>query len=142
MIWLNKELSTLRKMGQALGLEWDPIDAVLREQVAMIPLGRSGGRRSKDEKLLNAEPTGIEYGGERSSDVAARRTEIRNMMRSDPRISTRDICKRLDYRGIPVPDSWTIEGKVTWQETLLKYPNKVHKLISVDRARIRTLRKS
>jgi hypothetical protein len=141
MIWLNKELSTLRKIGQEVGLDWAPMNTIFREQVDMIPAARSQAASSKHREIRSVESSGAMRGGNRDPDVAARRTEIENMMRTNPRVSTQEICKRLDYRGIAVPDSWTTEGKVTWQETLKKYANRVHKIISVDRGIILNIKK-
>jgi hypothetical protein len=75
--------------------------------------------------------------GERSQEVAARRAELRNMLRGTRKPTAKDVCKRWDATGIRVPEKW--QGRfATWQDAYAdpQMRANVKKLISTDTSRI------
>ncbi len=66
------------------------------------------------------------------STVAGRNAEI---FRSR-HLSTLDICKKLDFHSIPVPEKWEEDGITTYVDAYYrndKYRNRLQKLISLAR---------
>jgi hypothetical protein len=88
------------------------------------------------------ESTGADIRGERDPTVAARRTELRNMLRSGKRPTALSVCKRWDSRDISVPESWKEEGIQTWQHAFQKqtHRSRTKKLISKDSKAIQSPR--
>jgi hypothetical protein len=80
--------------------------------------------------------------GERNPNVSARRTELRNILRSvewsDLKDKYKTVCARWDSHNIKLPEPWYKQGVTTWMEALGNRrlrPN-VKKLISTDIRRI------
>jgi hypothetical protein len=51
------------------------------------------------------------------------------------RLSAREICKRLDLEGVPVPDAWTDVQDFAHAYELARYQNRLKKMISKVRSR-------
>ena len=92
--------------------------------------------------LEHSEPElfGPEIRGERDPTVAARRTELRNMLRSGKTPIILSVCKKWDSVGIKVPEAWVQEGITTWQQAHRQptHRNRVKKLVSKDSAFIKS----
>jgi hypothetical protein len=91
-------------------------------------------------KAPKQESTAAEIRGERDPTVAARRAELRNMLRSGKPLTTLSVCKRWDSQDVQVPEAWREEGIATWQEALKRqtHRGRVKKLVSKDSKFIRS----
>jgi hypothetical protein len=96
---------------------------------------KQANKSGKDSiKTPKQKLTGAEIRGERDPTVAARRAELRNMLRSGKRPTALSVCKRWDSRDINVPESWKEEGIESWQQAFQKqtHRSRTKKLISKD----------
>lgn len=105
-------------------------------------VGRTLGKKSP-KPLADpgrGELIDVEIRGERDPNVAARRAELRNMLRSGKTPTTQSVCKRWDSENIKVPEAWTEEGIATWQKAfqLQTHRGRVKKLVSKDSNFIRS----
>ena len=99
-------------------------------------------RETPDPKAQASAPSGAPQSpirGERDTNVAARRTELRNMLRSTKRQPTaREVCTRWDFHNIPLPDEWQKKGFKTWTQAYddRAFRQNVKKLVSTDIRRV------
>jgi hypothetical protein len=91
-------------------------------------------------KDRQTESKDLEIRGERDPTVAARRAELRNMLRSGKRPTALSVCKRWDSQAIKVPEAWREEGVTTWQQAFQKqtHRSRTKKLISNDSKSIKS----
>jgi hypothetical protein len=91
------------------------------------------------EKHVDDESPGAEIRGERDPMVAARRAELRNMLRPGKPITTQSVCRRWDSSNIKVPETWIDDGIKTWQEAFQhqSHRGRVKKIVSKDSSFIR-----
>jgi len=76
--------------------------------------------------------------GERDRDVAARRAELRNMLRSNKHPTAKQVCTRWDFCDIKPPEAWQEKGFTTWMKAYddRGFQPNVKKLISTDKRRV------
>ena len=128
-------LDELRNAADDMCLDWERAETLLREF-----LGEDKKRRHTVQRTPQGSQNSsgrLSLTGERDPNVAARRTELRNMIRSGQCPSALTVCIRWDSRGIPVPYRWQLLGISKWQEAIKKCPQNVYKLISVDKLKIK-----
>jgi len=101
------------------------------DALAEKPSSNSGKPSLQPPPQVSIKP---EIRGERDPTVAARRAELRNMLRSGKKLTSLEVCKRWDSKNIKVPESWGEEGITTWQHALRQqtHRSRVKKLVSKD----------
>lgn len=127
-------LDELRNAADEIGMQWERAELLLREILHNHHDGPRARHASSKAQGGPLDPSPIV--GERDGNVARRRAALRTMMRSRQPPHALDICAEWDDLKIPVPDSWPPDVS-SWQQALKRWPNKVHKLISIDRRKIR-----
>jgi hypothetical protein len=139
---LSAPIKTVRQRANKVGLDWEHVAPIItriadRFSRRVVESGHPEQRLPEvtaEKRLMKGSSAEIySRHGERDPNVAARRTELGNVLRSDPDASARKICTRWDFKNIRVPERWLQEGIVTWATALQKNPNKVRKLISTDK---------
>jgi hypothetical protein len=67
-------------------------------------------------------------------DVAKRRTVVK----SNPNLSAKELCKMFDHCQIPVPRAWKDAGIEWWAKAyhLGRFKVRIHDLVSKDRTRV------
>lgn len=127
-------LDELRNAADEIGMQWERGEALLRE--ALHEYGDRHGARRSPQKAQRSSLNSPPILGERDENVARRRTALRNMMRSRQPLHALEICAGWDDLEVPVPDRWQPDIS-KWQQALKKCPNRVHKLIWVDKWKIK-----
>jgi hypothetical protein len=104
------------------------------ERMAVLAERQSAKSGKASSTNPRQETSDAKIRGERDPIVAARRAELRNMLRSGKRPTALSVCKRWDSQGIKTPESWREEGVETWQQAFQKqtYRSRTKKLISKD----------
>lgn len=61
----------------------------------------------------------------------------RSIVRSNPSLTTRELCVMFDYQRIPVPKHWKAAGIEWWTKAYhqRRFRGRVHNLISKDRTK-------
>jgi hypothetical protein len=127
-------LDELRNAADEMGMPWECAETLLREALHVYEDEHRARRPFPKAQRGSLNPPPIL--GERDGNVARRRAVLRKMMRSRQPPHALDICVEWDGLKIPVPDAWQ-PNISKWQQALKECSNKVHKLISVDRRKIR-----
>jgi hypothetical protein len=121
--YLDELAHSFRMKADELGLEWNRALSVLKSRLAAQHRSQSG--------LAHQE---------RDSNVAARRTVLRNMMSGGKKPSDDEVCKRWDFHEFPIPENWHKYNVDNWLEALSKLPKLVCPLISKDRGLVKKRR--
>lgn len=105
--------------------EWHQFEEELLA-VAEAAGGRAVGPASPDRMRIR---------GERDKNVAARKTELRNMLRGNKNPPSKDVCTRWDAQDIKPPERWQQDGIATWKAAQANptYRGRLKKLISDDK---------
>jgi len=84
------------------------------------------------ERGLAGEPRPVLMGS--GEDIAERRAVVK----SNPRLSAKELCEIFDHRQIPVPKRWKDAGIEWWSKAYhqSRFRGRVHDLISKDRTRV------
>ncbi len=151
LISLRGWMERLYDHALGLGLFWNRAEPIVRNFAKHLASVRGSRKRqgstrrqptkgSKRRSMTIARRQRIP--GERDPAVAARRAELRNMLRSGHRRPpAKEVCKRWDFRDIPVPEKWREVDITSWIDALQLRPRNVHKLISIDITRVQQHRK-
>lgn len=62
----------------------------------------------------------------------------RAIVRSNPNLSTRELCELFDHHQVPVPKRWKDAGIEWWTKAFhqSRFKGRVHNLVSKDRHRV------
>jgi hypothetical protein len=138
---LEEPMKKLRQSADKLGLPWENVAIIvtrIADRLSQLELKSQGPEQQVARMSDVATPMKrpVTLYGERDPSVAARRAELRNILRSNPKSTARLICTRWDFLDIKVPERWSLEGNLKWIAALQTSPNKVQKLISSDKKQV------
>lgn len=102
---------------------WDRIADRLEAEIKW----RSGGSAPNASGRLAESPA--RPGAEREHAVAARRT----IVRQNPGVPHKELCKLLDHESIRLPKRWPEEGFRTWTDAWRTRRRRIHVIFSKDR---------
>jgi hypothetical protein len=129
----------VREDARRVGLQWRDIGPIITRVADRLAQhnARSGGpdhQLAETSAVMAKSTTGRRR--ERDPNVVLRQIELGNVTSSKPNATAWQICTRWDFSNIRVPEHWQVEGISTWIAALRKWPNKVQKLVSVDKKKI------
>jgi hypothetical protein len=109
-------------------------------QLGLSPKDVSVAKTGSEEL---SEPTSVAtMRSPEEKDLKNRRAVLANILESDPQLTHRKICGKLDYLEISVPVSWQTDfGVKTWlaaYEDKILREKRLHKLLSSDKKKVQT----
>ena len=127
---LKDSLREIGRKAASLGLNWEHTSAILNrlaDRLARLDVNSEGPEQQVAEMngVLNVRKRstiGLSLmRAERDPNVAARRTELENVLRQKPKASAREICIRWDFKNLKVPAHWQDEGIRQWVRWNVKH---------------------